>query len=621
MEAQLNQNRAITGSGVVSTVWRRGLKSLRRLSTSQTSSDKDATTSPKLPEAVRLVIWDLDETFWQGTLVEGGVVVGETARDIVIELARRGIISSICSKNDFTQVQALLESIGVWDYFVFPSINWEPKGPRIAALVNEVQLRPATVMFIDDNPLNLQEACHFMPGIQVSGPEIINDMLKLPLFTGKDDVALTRLKQYKTLALRQANRAQPGVDVSVFLRDSDIRVQIVRDIDLHIERVVELINRTNQLNFTKLRLPEDSVEAIEQIRSLLRRHDIQAGLIHVSDRYGDHGLVGIYVFNSEQRRLLHFCFSCRILGMGVEQWLYALLGRPAIAISGEVISDLKSPGAVDWINQERSEALDHASGSKLCVDALVARGGCDLSAVTHYLGSYGLKVTGEFNIVREGVALRTDHSVFIPLTSRALSEDEMSVARRLLYNDSDFHSATFAEDHSSRAFLFSFATDAHHALYQHRATGLVLPCMIGLGPTFKDARKHDILELPEGQRSSKRADCLRFLKEEFDFLGILGEQQFKQNIRMLFVRVNGSRCFVLRPLDFHTNKANGQRYPSSAFLKMNEWTKDVAEEFPAVELVDLVDFVEDPTESDSILHHHRKVYYQVYQHIVKRLSA
>src|SRR5262245_31678021 len=103
-------------------------------------------------ERVRLVIWDLDETFWRGTLTEGGVEYLQAHHDIVVQLARRGVISSICSRNNHSQVEALLREAGLWDYFVFPSIDWTAKGPRLRALVEAVQLRPATVMFIDDNP-------------------------------------------------------------------------------------------------------------------------------------------------------------------------------------------------------------------------------------------------------------------------------------------------------------------------------------------------------------------------------------------------------------------------------------------------------------------------------------
>ena len=121
-----------------------------------------------MTEPVRLVIWDLDETFWKGTLTEGGISFIDEHREIVKELAHRGIVSSICSKNDFATVKKILREHDAWDSFVFPSISWEPKGPRIAALIGfKWQLRPPTCMFIDDNPLNLNEARHFVPDLQI----------------------------------------------------------------------------------------------------------------------------------------------------------------------------------------------------------------------------------------------------------------------------------------------------------------------------------------------------------------------------------------------------------------------------------------------------------------------
>lgn len=79
-------------------------------------------------EAVRLVVWDLDETFWAGTLSEGGIEYCAKSHGIVVELARRGVPSSICSPNDRAPVEPLLRQQGLWDYFVFPSIHWGAKG-------------------------------------------------------------------------------------------------------------------------------------------------------------------------------------------------------------------------------------------------------------------------------------------------------------------------------------------------------------------------------------------------------------------------------------------------------------------------------------------------------------
>ena len=119
-----------------------------------------------MTEPVRLVIWDLDETFWHGTLTEGGISsYSMDNHNIVIELARRGIMSSICSKNDLSDVKKILVEKDIWDYFIYPSIDWTQKGHRVAGIIESVQLRPETVLFIDDNPSVLAEVKSAVPGI------------------------------------------------------------------------------------------------------------------------------------------------------------------------------------------------------------------------------------------------------------------------------------------------------------------------------------------------------------------------------------------------------------------------------------------------------------------------
>ena len=98
------------------------------------------TAPPKLLLPVKMVVWDLDDTFWTGTLSEGVVALHESRVAIVRSLNRRGIINSICSKNDAEAVRRMLENHGVWEEFVFPSIDWSAKGQRVAWIVENAQL-------------------------------------------------------------------------------------------------------------------------------------------------------------------------------------------------------------------------------------------------------------------------------------------------------------------------------------------------------------------------------------------------------------------------------------------------------------------------------------------------
>ena len=317
-------------------------------------------------EAVRLVIWDLDDTFWKGTVTEGGITEYiQLHHDIVVELAKRGILSSICSKNDMQQIIDLLKRYGIFDYFVFPSISWDSKGPRLKSLVEAVQLRAATVMFIDDNPNNRAEAKSFLPDLQIEDETFIAQILDDPRFKGKEDHKLSRLSQYKLLKSRKQEQASAG-DNKEFLRNSDIRVYIEHDTEAHLDRAVELINRTNQLNFTKKRLSEDpeiaGLELLKQLRGGNGRRR-NSGLVRVIDKYGDYGFVGFFLVENTgldvaegkvSRSLLHYCFSCRTLGMGIEQWLYSHLQRPDVTIVGEVLGDLVHSEPIDWIEMVSS---------------------------------------------------------------------------------------------------------------------------------------------------------------------------------------------------------------------------------------------------------------------------
>ena len=82
-------------------------------------------------DTIKLLIWDLDETFWRGTLSDGEIEVIPKNISLIKDLTDRGIVNSICSKNDFEKTKNKLTELDVWDYFVFPSIDWSPKGQRI----------------------------------------------------------------------------------------------------------------------------------------------------------------------------------------------------------------------------------------------------------------------------------------------------------------------------------------------------------------------------------------------------------------------------------------------------------------------------------------------------------
>ena len=372
---------------------------------------------------VKLVIWDLDETFWRGTLSEEGIIPVPRNAEMVVALCKRGIISSICSKNDLAQAKAKLIELGVWDFFVFPVINFAPKGKAVAEMIENAGLRAENVLFIDDNTMNLEEVKFFNKGIMTGHPdEVLDTLLDHPNLAGKPDPELTRLKQYQFLQRKVEERGSSTLSNEEFLRTSNIRLNIDYDIDKNFDRVVELINRTNQLNYTKVRL--ETPEALEQFREQLNGFGAHAGCIRAADNYGDYGLIGFFLMKrmAGVKKMIHFVFSCRAMNMGIEQYVYEMLGKPDIEIVRPVTEELDVHKSIDWISL--GDAGD-SSGVKAPALKLVLLGGCDLLQLASYCST---ERTEFVNRVQDGQRVRYDDPGFI-LTDRETIRDCVPLRR------------------------------------------------------------------------------------------------------------------------------------------------------------------------------------------------
>lgn len=368
---------------------------------------------------IKLVIWDLDDTFWQGTLTEGGIVPVDRNKEIVLELSRRGIVNSICSKNDYEQVKATLSEHRIWEYFVFPHIQFSPKGKAVAEMLENAGLRAENTLFIDDNLSNLEEVKFFNPGIMTAHPtDILDALLDHPHCAGKPDPELTRLKQYQFLQRRAEERSISELSNEEFLRASNIRVRIDYDVASNLERVVDLINRTNQLNYTKRRLstPED----IQAFRESLSAFGFHAGCVFAVDNFGDYGLIGFFQMRRKamDQRLIHFVFSCRTMNMGVEQYVYQQLGQPRLDVVEPVSYHLQENAQTDWINSDgvATDAVLSASSR-----TLVLLGGCDLLQLASYCSTRRVEFV---NRAEEDAKVRYDDPGFVLAEREAIRRCE-----------------------------------------------------------------------------------------------------------------------------------------------------------------------------------------------------
>ncbi len=567
-------------------------------------------------EFVRLVVWDLDGVFWHGALAEEGITPRPEMQEIVRLLALRGIVSSICSRNDFAAARAKLQELGMWAYFVFPSISWEPKGQRIAALVRAAQLRPGSVLFIDDLPANLEEARQALPGLQVMGPEQVPYLLENPWLFGAPDPQMQRLSHYRLLAERQEAALASGADNLAFLRASEIRVVVDYDVEAHLDRAVELVNRTNQLNFTKWRLPEDPEAARAELRAWVRRHDVLTGVVRVSDRYGDHGIAGFFS-HLEGWELKHFCFSCRVMGMGVEQFVYRLLGRPPLQLAPPVAASLDYP-EVDWITQAKPDGTPQLAP---VLDRLVLRGGCDLSAMAHYLAPLTRELCSEYNLARGGRQFRIDHALFLPLALHPPGAETAAALEGVGYTPADWTSALArpAPEGGREVWLFSFWTDAFIQLYRHNTLGIAVPFL-----TEDEVRAEtDVTALPEDlPMSPQNRAALAALRRDFTCIGTLDEPSLRAAVAAVLAAARGRAMCVFMALPESWRFApGGALSPMPREARLNRWLREALAGQPGAHVLDMAELLPPDWSAPERFHYERRAYRLAAERIAALVAA
>lgn len=508
----------------------------------------DKTIMPgQAAEAIRLVIWDLDETFWSGTLSEGGIVPRENNISLIKSLSERGIVNSICSKNNLDEARSELERLGVWDYFIFPQIAFASKGPMIRKIVEATNLRPETILFLDDNPMNLNEALFLYPGMQVADPAALEIWNPDEFFAGKPDPEMDRLRRYKVLEQKNQDRQSAQGNNLDFLRQSSIRISFHYDVENEFTRIHDLVNRTNQLNFTKNRWPEDEAQALEMFRREASEQFLTVtGYIKVSDRYGHYGICGFFMIRQYVCR--HFLFSCRTMSMGVEQFAWNRLMRPHIDIAPPVISTLNSDeSAPDWITvvndadsmeDENRPHVQEADRLTICL-----RGGCDFTSMEHYFRT-GQNVIGEYSFAYKTWSI-TPWARTIAVAAGAHTPAGQALMKRIGFIPDNFLESAI---HTLEAdvYVLSFAVEYACALYRSRSTGLVFPfCNDYLtSHVFSEVPYETIVERAGGPPGFS-ADEWAFMQEEFEYVGHRDKQMFSADVSAIFEKLSGKTVIVL----------------------------------------------------------------------------
>jgi FkbH-like protein len=282
---------------------------------------------------VKCVVWDLDHTLWDGVLVEDGadrLRLKPGIAELIQTLDQRGILHSIASKNNPEEALHALRNFGLEEYFLCPQISWNPKSQAIQEIARQLNIGMDTLLFLDDSSFELEEVRRACPAVRVLSAEHYRELAQRPEF----QVPVTaesreRRLLYQVEASRQAVAENFSHDYMAFLRHSQIQLSVASMREENLERVHELTQRTNQMNFSGNRYDR------AVLRQLLGNPHLDTFVLSCQDRFGSYGVVGFSVVDRREPRMIDLMFSCRIQSKRVEHAFLSWLLRKYLSETGK----------------------------------------------------------------------------------------------------------------------------------------------------------------------------------------------------------------------------------------------------------------------------------------------
>jgi FkbH-like protein len=311
--------------------------------------------------SAKCLVLDLDNTLWGGVIGDDGlegIKLGQGSpageaflalQRYALGLSRRGVILAVCSKND--EANALLPFAKHPEMLLKRSdiacfvANWDDKAANLREIARRLNIGIDSLVFLDDNPFERNQIRHELPMVAV--PELPDDparypqcvadagYFELPGLTRED---LSRAEQYQANLKRDELKASTS-DMKGYIESLQMELIWSPFTSIDLQRVVQLINKTNQFNLTTRRYTEPEVVAVmkDPLSFTLQ--------LRLTDKFGDNGIIGIVIArgNGDGSLLLDtWLMSCRVLGRGVEESTLSLVVQEARRLGArEIIGEYR----------------------------------------------------------------------------------------------------------------------------------------------------------------------------------------------------------------------------------------------------------------------------------------
>ncbi|WNV85205.1 HAD-IIIC family phosphatase [Umezawaea sp. Da 62-37] len=279
---------------------------------------------------VKCLVWDLDDTLWDGVLLEGDQPrPREDAMRTLRTLDHRGILHAVASRGHYDTVLRHLTHHRLDDLFCAVQVGWGTKSAAIVRVADELNIAAGALAFVDNDTAELAEVSGALPSVRCYPAEQVAALPDLEEFRPPFVTAESRRRRsfYQTDHRRRTAEQDAGVPAPEFLASLDLEMTVRRAGPDDLARVHELTLRTHQLNTT------GRTYDLDELRELTASPGHEVLVAELADRFGEYGTIGLAVTElaGEDSILLLLLTSCRVMSRGAGGALLDHLVHTALA--------------------------------------------------------------------------------------------------------------------------------------------------------------------------------------------------------------------------------------------------------------------------------------------------
>jgi len=286
----------------------------------------------------KCLVLDLDDTIWggiAGDVGSSGIELGEDSalgqayisfQKYVKKLHRKGIILAVCTKNEeiaakeaFTNPDMVLQ---LSDFSAFYA-SWDNKAEGILKVSEQLNILPESIVFVDDNPAERELVRHILPMVKIVEADSVIDFIGYIENAGYfynanvSDNDLKRNEYYQSNILRSELK-KTYINYGEFLQSLQMSCEIKAFDSGHLDRITQLINKTNQFNLTSKRYSRNEIKVLSESIEIITLYAT------LDDKFGSNGIVSALIgeITGDSLHLQLWVMSCRVFKRDLELAVY-----------------------------------------------------------------------------------------------------------------------------------------------------------------------------------------------------------------------------------------------------------------------------------------------------------